>query len=96
MPTRQRRRKARPQAEAPTRGEVDIILMRRIIGFLGVWEQCGGACRRRKACTSPTCACFDVNSETIRAMLTEVVEWPRLDGPREDHVAEGPPGELFE
>lgn len=98
-----RRRKSSAAARARplrsrdlTRGQLDIALMRCIIGFLGTWRGCFRACRRMKGCADPTCACFDLNRENIQEMLTEIAEWPRLDGPREEDVASGPPGALFD
>jgi hypothetical protein len=97
-----RRRKPAPAAEAgpppsgPTRGELDIALMRSIVGFLGTWSVCEHACRRMRGCASPTCACFDLNLETIHAMLSEILAWQRLDGPRERWDADRPPVELFD
>ena len=79
-----------------TRGQLDIALMRTIIVFLGTWQQCNRACRRMRACASPTCACFDLNRDNIHAMLTEIVEWPRFEGPREDWDAARAPVEVFD
>jgi hypothetical protein len=79
-----------------TRGVADIMLMRSIVGFIGAWEACRPACRRHKRCASPMVECFDLNREAIRAHLTELNEWRRLDGPREPDELTRPIATLFD
>ncbi len=69
------------------------MLMRSIVGFLGLWQNCGKACRRRKGCASPGVACFDLNREQIAEQLEAFAAWPRLDGPRDPEAENGPVGE---
>jgi hypothetical protein len=82
--------------ELRTRGNADRAIMRSVVDLFGIWETCHKACRRRKACASPTIACFDVNCETLREQLEALAAWPRLDGPREESDLGQPVGELFD
>ncbi len=89
MSARTSRSRSALPPEFQTRGNADIMMMRSIVGFLGLWENCRKACRRRKGCASPDVACFDPNREQIAAQLEALAAWPRLDGPRDREAENG-------
>jgi hypothetical protein len=69
------------------------MLMRSIVDLVGAFRTCTPACRRHKRCASPTVACFDVNSETLRDILEALATWRRFEGPRSPDEEAAPVGE---
>ena len=82
--------------ELRTREITDIRLMRWIVNFIGCWDGCSRACRRKRGCASLTVKCFDPNIAMIQEVLTDMANWRRLEGPRDPEELEEVATELFD